>query len=265
MHDRDIPSVAPPVDALLRPRPWGVWPTIGFTLIVIMVTFVVGMVIGAVMGVVAGTQLEPEEVGEFIEGLDSNGLLISLYVLIASPVIIGWTLLFVVLRKGPTIAEYLAIRKVGWRPLMKWLLAVIALGMMSDLISFIIGRPIIPNYSIEMYETAYVVPFLWFALVLVSPISDETLYRGFLFAGLVESRLGAIGAVIIGAVVWSGLQIQYGPYTIATLFALAVLIGFARYKTQSLLPCIAMSALWNLYSMITLTIYMELYSTAGAV
>ena len=74
---------------------------------------------------------------------------------------------------------------------------------------------------------------------------EELLFRGFLISGLRPTRLGASGAVLASALLWSAIHGQYDLYGMASIFALGVLLGAARVKTGSVLVAIVMHGLSN--------------------
>lgn len=219
------------------------------------------MIVGVIAGIVAGTRLSPEELNEFTQNVQWNGLLVTAITLVTTPIVIGWLLLFTVPRKETRATDYLAIRKVGVRQVFLWIAAALALGIAWDLFGFLIGRPFIPEHMAHMYETAVFIPLFWIAVVLVAPISEEFLYRGFLFAGIVDSRLGPMGAVLIAAIASAALQFPHGPYNVLVIFTVALLLGFARHKSRSIVPCIAMSMSWNAYSTTALIVAQTIGAT----
>lgn len=87
-------------------------------------------------------------------------------------------------------------------------------------------------------------------MVIFAPIFEEVLFRGFLFEGFRQSKLGPIGAIGLTALGWSLLHIQYGFYGIATIFVLGIVLGIVRIKTDSLWSPLIMHAFNNLVAMI---------------
>jgi hypothetical protein len=52
--------------------------------------------------------------------------------------------------------------------------------------------------------------------------------------------------VVLMALVWSSLHIQYDAYGMASIFVLGLVLGTVRIKTGSLWGPLLMHALWNL-------------------
>lgn len=100
---------------------------------------------------------------------------------------------------------------------------------------------------LEVYGTAgNALPLLWLALIVAAPFSEEFLFRGFLFTGLKESRLGAYGTILITSLIWASIHAQYDLYGITTIFVAGIFLGFARLKTNSIWLCVLLHGLMNL-------------------
>jgi uncharacterized protein len=98
------------------------------------------------------------------------------------------------------------------------------------------------------------VPLLWLALIVAAPLGEELLFRGFWFQGFTRSRLGVLGTIVITSLVWSSIHLQYDFYGCATVFASGLLLGYARYHSQSIIPPIIMHALMNLVAILQVVI-----------
>ena len=76
-------------------------------------------------------------------------------------------------------------------------------------------------------------------------MSEELVFRGFLFEGLRHSRLGNAGAIILASAVWASIHLQYEWFYVGQILVLGLLLGAARLFTRSLVPSILMHALVN--------------------
>ncbi|MCJ7675274.1 MAG: CPBP family intramembrane metalloprotease [Sedimentisphaerales bacterium] len=123
-----------------------------------------------------------------------------------------------------------------------------------DTLIFLLGRPIVPDFMLAAYRTAYSLPLLWLALMVMAPLAEEIFFRGFLFKGIESSKLGPAGAIIITALAWSVMHLQYDIYGIAGLFAGGLLLGLARLRSNSIYPPIVMHALQNLIATIEVVV-----------
>lgn len=240
-----------------KPAPWGFWPTIGFSCIIAVVFLVVSIIM--TIGIVVGVKvLKPQlDLMEFSQDLDSNGLFLSFVSFVVAPLVIGLSFLFAKIRKNITVKEYFLLNKVGWFQLLKWSLILLLFAACSDAITSVLGRPIVSDFMVKAYKTAYFPPLLWLAFIILAPLYEEILFRGFMFKGIENSRLGPIGALLITSLAWSMLHIQYDFLIIGTIFAGGLLLGWARLKTNSIYIPIVMHALQNLLATIVVIIHLK--------
>ena len=99
---------------------------------------------------------------------------------------------------------------------------------------------------IEAYRTSRWVALFWVAVIIFAPGFEETFFRGFLFAGLRQSKIGVAGTIVITALGWALLHLQYDFFEIAIIFIIGIVLGIARYKTNSLWSPLIMHAFFNL-------------------
>ncbi len=103
------------------------------------------------------------------------------------------------------------------------------------------------DFVIESYRQAKSLPIFYLGVVFFGPIFEEFLFRGFLFKGLQKSIIGGHGAVFVSAILFSIVHVQYGIYILLfMMFPIAVLLGYARLKSGSLLLPILIHMINNL-------------------
>ncbi len=229
----------PPRDS--EPKPWGLRATLGFSALIVLANLLCGIM--ATAWYVAATQnpdfkMDPNQ-------LVANGTLVTLSILLSSPLVFGMTFFFANLRRGPSIKDYLGFHEVDWKKIVKWLFTVVLFAGASDLMTFLLDRSIVQDFMFRIYSTAASKPLLWTAFVVAAPVSEEIFFRGFLFYGILKSRLGPWGAVVLSSLIWAPLHIQYDLYGILTVLILGFLFGYARLKTKSVYIPIVMHALMN--------------------
>lgn len=186
----------------------------------------------------------------FLDTAGDNGVLLSLstYVttILCSLVLAG----IIKLRRGLRLLDYLAIRPVPVTTFLKWLGVTAVFILASDALTVMLGRPLVPPDVARSYETTYPVWLIWVALVLCAPFFEELFFRGFLYKGYAASPLRPVGAIAITAFLWAIIHVQYDVYGIATVFGIGIIIGLARWRTDSILVPMAMHALMNLVAAI---------------
>jgi len=224
-------------------KPWGFWASLGFGCLAAGVWMLVQGVIAGI-GVVVGAI--SAESGFKFEFLSSNGLLLSITTLVGAPVALGMSWFFAAIRKGVVPAQYLALRPVSGKEVLRWGLYLAGLILLSDLITLSLDRPLVPEVMIEMYKTTTLKPLFWLALVVGAPLAEEPLFRGFMFRGMSESRLGVAGTIVLTSLLWAMLHLQYDWYGIVSVFVIGLLLGWVRHRTGSLYAPIVLHALSNL-------------------
>lgn len=237
----ESPMAQPP--PLPVAKPWGFWASLGLGCLAAGVWMLVQGVVAGI-GVVVGAISAESEVN--MEFLSSNGLLLSITALAGAPVALGMSWLFAAIRKGAVPAQYLALRPVSGSELLRWSLYLFGLILLSDLITLSLNRPLVPEVMVEMYKTTTLKPLFWLAIVVGAPLAEEPLFRGFMFRGMSESRLGVAGTIVLTSLLWAMLHLQYDWYGIVSVFVIGLLLGWVRHRTGSLYAPIVLHALSNL-------------------
>jgi membrane protease YdiL (CAAX protease family) len=225
--------------------PWGPFATVAFTILVagsfILVQTV--LAIGYLMFKVAGQSGRGLEAA--VAALETDGLFFSLAEVVAAPTAIGFTVLFAWMRKGPSIGEYLALRLVPTGAILRWLLYTVLIAVLLDGLSYVTGHAVVPDWMVAIYRSAGYLPLFFFSILVVAPVGEELVFRGFFLEGLRHSRLGNTGAVLIAALVWASVHLQYELFYIGQVFVLGLLLGVARVRARSVVPPILMHALFS--------------------
>lgn len=229
---------------------WGFWSTIGFLLLILLVAVVAETVAAIAFAIVGTVQNSHLDMGS----LGTNGLLMAIATCIAAPPTIAASLLFAKLRHGYSIKDYFCFNSVGRHHYFKWLFAVLVLVLFSDSLSVLLGKPVVPEVMVDIYATAQLKTLLWFAVIIVAPLNEEIVFRGFVFKGIQNSRVGVIGAILISSLLWSALHIQYDAYGIGQVFVSGLLLGAARFKSNSIYVPITMHALMNLIAIVEVAV-----------
>jgi uncharacterized protein len=238
--------------------PWGLWPTIGFTLVLTIIWVVTQSVILAAFFIATlGQRAAPRGAAalpEQFEKLAFDGTVFSVTTLATALVIPCFCLLFAWLRPGITVKNYLGLHRVSFKRILAWIGVSLGMAALLDVITLLTGRPVVPKVMIDLYESVQFEPLLWLAVVVAAPIAEEFVFRGFLFVGLRHSLLGSTGTVLITSSVWATMHMQYDLFSIASIALVGVVLGIARIRTDSLLVPISMHALHNLIATIEVAV-----------
>jgi hypothetical protein len=199
----------------------------------------------AIMSAFASRAADGAHFDEVLASLGENGSVLAFATFATTVVCCLAVVVAAKLKKHARLAEYLAIRPVEAKVLLRWLAILAVVLVAGDLLTVLLGRPIVPPFMRTVYATSQPVWLIWLALVVAAPLFEETFFRGFLFRGFESSFLGASGTVIVTALAWALVHVQYDAYEVATIVVLGVLFGVARLRTRSLLVPLALHAATN--------------------
>ena len=236
------PAVQKQAAAATSIRPWGILPTFGLSALVAVSFVGIQLFVAFIWAFAAAFS----HGGKLPRGWESNGLLLAIATCVSAPVAFGFTWLFAHLRKRGPARDYLGFRGVALKSMVFWTLALLGLVAASDLLTVRLGKPLVPEFMQNAYRTAGFVPVLWLALLIAAPVAEETVFRGFLFVGILHSRLGPLGAILITSLIWALIHVQYDAYGVFTVFVTGLLLGMVRLATGSLYATIFLHFLMNL-------------------
>lgn len=234
------------------PRVWKFWGTAFWGFVVFAAMFVGQL---AVVGWFLLRQSEPigqESFGEAVRIVVSNGLTISLSVITGLPAVL--VALWIAIRiKRARFADYLALRSFAWTDLAMGVVALFVLVMGWDALSRATGREVEPGFMGDVLKTARDDGAVWllvFAFCVAAPITEEFFARGFLYRGWSELFLRPVGAIVLSSLVWTGLHLQYNWYFLGEVFSIGLLLGYLRYRSNSIWLTIILHGLNNLAAVV---------------
>ena len=111
-------------------------------------------------------------------------------------------------------------------------------------------------FEIEMpgdfFEYSKAVPVWMISIVFIigTPIAEELLFRGYLYSQLINTKLGMYGTIIFTSLLWTGLHAQYDIDILFSLFFLGLVLGYVRYKYNSVYLAIAIHSIHNIQATI---------------
>lgn len=226
-------EIARPIDD--GGTPWGPWSTVGFGALVLTIWMVVQAIVILVLG------------GGVVRVSDalSQGWIVARSIILSAPIPIGAALLLARARKGIGVAAYLGLSWPPAQQALRWSLLLLGFLVASDALSLALGRPLVPEPMMPSFRTAGSLPIFLFGFVVAAPLAEEFLFRGFVQAGLIHSRLRPFGAIVLTALAWGILHLQYDAYGIATVVVTGILLGLIRWRTGSLWLCALLHGLAN--------------------
>lgn len=171
----------------------------------------------------------------------NNGFYFFLAALVTTPALLG-ALLRLTRGRGRCARDYLALERPGGKDLAVW----IAVGLAT--VVLLVGIELTDRPSLLLVHFNWLLttsPGMWpsiLYLAVLGPIAEEALFRGFLHRGLARSRVGEAGAAVVGAVLWAGIQYDYGLASLVGLLGIGLALGAARASTGSVIVPLAMRA-----------------------
>jgi uncharacterized protein len=245
------PESLPPVmtaTAERPPRVWKFWGTVlwgGF----IFAAMFIGQIVPVVLIVLW-------KVGSLDLGaaahMVSDGKILSLSVLFGLPAVVAAVWLPVRLSRT-LFADYLALRLPSWQNLLIGIVAMAAVVMGWDAVSRATGHEVTAGFMGEVLQSATADGALWLAVLafaVAAPMSEEFFARGFLYRGWSESFLRVPGAIVLSSLVWTSLHLQYDWFFLGEVFSIGLVLGYIRYRSQSIWLTILLHGLNNLAAVV---------------
>jgi membrane protease YdiL (CAAX protease family) len=249
------PAAGPPL------RPLGGWSTAAWGLLALVAGFAAEAIV-LIVFLVRWLALNPGATLD-VEKVVYDGYLISLGVIVSATVQCGAVIL-IVRRTRWRVADYLGLsRRPHMREVVFCLACVAVLLVASDLVSWLMGRELLPPFMVKVYQAARnagAMTLLLFTAVVVAPISEEIMFRGLLFRGWSASRLGGTGTILLTSAIWSAIHVQYDWFGISQVFCLGLLFGWVRWRSGSTALTMLMHAVVNAAATIETVVIVEYLS-----
>ncbi len=229
--------------------PWGA----GMTLVFGFVVFLAYSIIQTLaMAPVLTASLGPRFNAAQVTDIMTLGFNLALATALGCPAMLILCALLVIARGGPSLESYLALHRIRPAKLVAWLIGMLAFVLSMSALNEALQRPV-PDFISKSFATAGHLPFFFVAVGLCAPIAEEVFFRGFLYRGLAQSPLRAGGAILFTSLVFMLVHAgQYDWFDLTQVGLVGLVLGIARWRSDSLLPPLAMHSLLNLTS---LTLY----------
>jgi len=217
---------------------WGRWATLGLGL--------VALVGGQAAALTALSWWYGANIAHMPD-FSGDGVAVSIVIFVSTPVqvVLLWLLAD---RAGGNAADYLAFKLPSRSEVLFGIAATVALIVLGNAVSWLFGHFIVTSFQLDIYRTASAagwLPLLWLAVVVATPIGEETLFRGFLFRGWLRAPRDTWPVILLTAFLWSIVHVQYDWFVIAQVFCFGVLLGWLRWASGSALLTMLLHALIN--------------------
>jgi membrane protease YdiL (CAAX protease family) len=210
-----------------QPRPWGVGATLAWTLLALVTGMVAATAVASGLSWWDRTLFDPQFLFRYGDPVSSSMLILGYGVLVGVLALAAkWA--------GWSVAEYLAlVRPRGHYVLFG--LASVALPLLVTFMhamQFDISQLVNPHG----FDRARAANGLWLhviAVAIAAPVMEEIVFRGFLYRGLAESRIGVMGAIAVTSVGWALLHFGMGAAGMIDTVVAGVAWGWLRWYTGS--------------------------------
>jgi membrane protease YdiL (CAAX protease family) len=231
-------------------RPWGILATVAWALLAAGISIAVSLPLVLWW---FGDSVD------LTEGVTGDGIMFAVLTCLSTPVQVAVLALAARLAKWP-IANYLGLLWPSRRDLglALWIMVVFTFGF--DGLTMLLGRDVVTPFQIDTYYTARQqggLLLLWIVFVIVAPVGEEILFRGFLFRGWAVSARAAWPAIVVIAAVWAGMHIQYDWFGIVQIFLVGLLFGWIRWRSGSTALTIGLHGLLNAWATLQTAIKLE--------
>jgi membrane protease YdiL (CAAX protease family) len=226
------------------PRIWKFWGTCLWGLFIFAALFVGQL---AVVGYLILAGKAPLDFS-LLKSVLSSGTTISLSVLMGLPAVCAAIWLATHFARTP-FADYLALRGTSWKNYLLGAACLIVLVAGWDLLSRAMGRDATPGFMVDVLRSAQADGALWLlvlAFCVGAPMTEEFFVRGFLYRGWSESFLRPAGAVVLSSAVWTAMHLQYDWFFFGEVFSIGLLLGWLRYRSNSIWLTVFVHGLNNL-------------------
>jgi membrane protease YdiL (CAAX protease family) len=223
-------------------KPWGVFATFALGALALLV--------GQFSGIAAVGWWYDLDLKQ-IAGVSQHGGAIILFILVSAPAQVA-VLLAAAAYKG-NAAEYLGYKLPRWSEVIFGIASVAVLIVIGDTVSWLAGRNIVDRFQTDIYQAASganLFPLLLIAITIFIPITEESLFRGFLFRGWLRKPSHTWPAIVTTAGLFAIIHVQYDWFLIVQVFAFGLLFGWMRWATGSTILTMLLHALVNLEGMV---------------
>jgi membrane protease YdiL (CAAX protease family) len=158
-------------------------------------------------------------------------------------------------QRGGDVLGYLGLTLPRRSEVVFGVTAVVGMIVAGNILSWLIGINIVTTFQTNIFRTASDVGFvqvllLVMAVVVLTPIGEEIMFRGFLFRGWLRGPRDVWPVIVVTSLLWALIHVQYDWYVTGQIFAFGLMLGWIRWATGSTVLTILLHGLINLEGMV---------------
>lgn len=211
---------------------WGIAATLGWTAAALAMSAVAAIVVARAIAPWDGGQADYQFL--FRQG-DAKGstVVMTMFLCLVAALAAAARL------SGSSIRSYLALVPPQGRYLLLGLAGVVlpVLGSYVFLLHFDFAAQHPHGFDRALATNGLLVHFL--AVVVAAPVMEEIVFRGFLYRGLSELRIGVAGTILLTSVVWAFIHLDHNMAGLISTTAHGIVWGWLRRYTGSILVPLA--------------------------
>ena len=229
-----LPPAIDPYEGAPLPR-WPAWSAPVAILAAFAVAVVGGLVVAIVAGVTGASLQHPTPAVNIIATFIQDGAFVGTALLFAD-------------HFGGLVPAQLGLRRARLRPALGWgaltlLGFFVASGVWAALVN-IQEQDQLPQ-DLGVHQSTVALVAVCVLVTVVAPIAEELLFRGYVFGALRTWRGPWVAAVLTG-IVFGAIHVASAPVVfLVPLGVLGFLLCLLRWRTGSVLPCMAVHAFNN--------------------
>jgi len=221
-------------------RTFGIAATLGFAFVSLMFGQAVGF--GAMSAAV----------GPEVTSSGYDGAAVAVALLVGNPIQVI-TLALAARMTGEDLFAYLGLNVPQRRDVAIAVAGLALLILIGDGLTLALGRNLASPFELDIHRTALaegaLLP-LWIAMIVVAPVGEEILFRGFLFRGFIHEPRNVLPGILAISLIWALLHLQYDWLGTALVFLLGLFLGLVRLWFGSTTLVILLHMLVNLESVL---------------
>jgi uncharacterized protein len=182
-----------------------------------------------------------------------------MFAMIPAALLVSWLIYRTGVAKGGASlsADLVRLPKLGWGG---WVAVVIGfivtLGIFAAALRFALGD-MTSTGGVEqetnkvrgVAAAQFIIPL---AVGICAPLAEEFLFRGPLFVRLKQTKLGAVGTVLMTSALWASIHFSQPWINVLVLFFMGLVLGTLLLRFGSIWVPVACHCAWNLMATVAL-------------